>query len=65
MEYQKIKNLLDTTSENNPRFSTKKCIEIHDQSCSAEDRYKPSKELKFENQCYYQIYVIIVMHTLL
>ena len=48
MEYQKIKNLLDTTSENNPRFSTKKCIEIHDQSCSAEDRYKPSKELKFE-----------------
>ena len=41
MEYQKITNLLDTTLDNVPRFITKKRIEVHDQSCSAEDRDKP------------------------
>ena len=40
MEYQKITNLLDTTLDNVPRFITKKRIEVHDQSCSAEDRDK-------------------------
>ena len=29
MEYQKV-NLLDTTSDNAPRFITKKWIEVHD-----------------------------------
>ena len=32
MEYQKIPNLLDTTSDKVPRFITKKWIEVHDQS---------------------------------
>ena len=32
MEYQNIINLLDTISDNVPRFSTKKWIEVHDQS---------------------------------
>ena len=32
MEYQKIPNLLDTTSDKVPRFTTKKWIEVHDQS---------------------------------
>ena len=32
MEYQKITNLLDTTSENLPRFIAKKWVEVHDQS---------------------------------
>ena len=34
MEFQKIINLLDTTSDNKdlPRFVTKKSIEIYDQS---------------------------------
>ena len=34
MEFQKIINLLDTTSDNKdlPRFATKKPIEIYDQS---------------------------------
>ena len=32
MEYQKIINLLDTTSDNVPRFITKKWIEVRDQS---------------------------------
>ena len=29
MEYQKITNLLDTRSDNLPRFITKKWIEVH------------------------------------
>ena len=43
MEYQKITSLLGTTSDNVPRFITKKWIEVHDQSGNAEDKYKPSK----------------------
>ena len=27
---------------------TKKCIEVHDQLGNAEDRYKPSKQLRFK-----------------
>ena len=38
MEYQKITNLLDTTSDSVPRFITKKWIKVHDGSGSAEDR---------------------------
>ena len=30
MEYQKIRNLLDKTSNNAPRFNTKKWIEVCD-----------------------------------
>ena len=48
MEYQKITNLLSTTSDNVPRFITKKWIEIHDQSGNAEDRYNPSKHIRFK-----------------
>ena len=48
MEYQKIKNLLDATSDNVPRFITKKWVKVHDQSGSAEDRYKPSKQTRFK-----------------
>ena len=38
MKYQKITNLLDITSDNVPRFITKKWVEPHDQSVSAKDR---------------------------
>ena len=48
IEYQKITNLLGTTSDNVPRFITKKWIKIHDQSGNAEDRYKPSKQIRFK-----------------
>ena len=48
MEYQKITNLLDTTLDEVPRFITKKWVEVHDQSGSAEDRYKPSKQIRFK-----------------
>ena len=48
MEYQKITNLLDTKSDNVPRFITEKWIEVHDQSGSAEDRYKQGKQIIFK-----------------
>ena len=48
MKYQKITNLLDTTSDNVHRFITKKWIEVHDQSSSAGDRFKPSKQIRFK-----------------
>ena len=47
MEYHKITNL-GTTRDNVPRFITKKWNEVHDQSGSAEDRYKPSKQIRFK-----------------
>ena len=40
--------MLCTTSDNVPRFITKKSIEVHDQSGTAEDRYKPSKQVRFK-----------------
>ena len=48
MEYQKITNLLETASDNVPRFITKKWVEVHDQSGSAKDRYKSSKQIRFK-----------------
>ena len=48
MEYQKITNLLVTKPDEAPRCITKKRIEVHDQSGSAENRYKPGKQMKFK-----------------
>ena len=48
MEYQKITSLLDTTPDDIPRFITKKWIEVHDQSGNADDRWKPSKQIRFK-----------------
>ena len=45
MEYQKINNLLDTTPDEITRFTTKKWVEVHNQSGS--DRYEPSKPVRF------------------
>ena len=44
MEFQKIVNLLDTTSDDKdlPRFVTKKWIEVHDQS---ERNYSVNKNI--------------------
>ena len=47
MEHQKITNLLSTTPDEVPRFITKKWINVHCQSDNAEDRYKPSKQIRF------------------
>ena len=48
MECQKIASLLDIKFENVRRFITKKWIKVHDQSGSAEDRYKPGKQIGFK-----------------
>ena len=45
MEYQKITNLLGTTLDEIPRFITKKWVKVHDQSGSADDRYKTNKQI--------------------
>ena len=70
MEYQKITNLLDTKSDNVPRFITKKWIEVHDQAGSADDRYKPSKKIRFKTSmlrsdlCDYSDAYIVVKGTI-
>ena len=48
MEYQKIRSLLGTTFDEVPRFITKKYLEVHDQSGSADDKYKPNKQIRFK-----------------
>ena len=50
MKYQKIKKLLDTTKPDNveSRFVTKKMDRSSYQSGSSEDRYKPSKQIRFK-----------------
>ena len=47
MEVQKIKNLLDTTSDDKdlPRFVTEKWVEVYDQS---EKNYNPNKEMRIK-----------------
>ena len=47
MEFQKIVNFLDTTSDNKalPRFVTKKWIEVYDQS---EKNHNPNKEIRIK-----------------
>ena len=47
MEFQKIINLLDTSSDNKdlPRFVTKKWIEVYDQS---EKNYSVNKEIRIK-----------------
>ena len=47
MEFPKIVNFLDTTSDNKdlPRFATKKWIEVYDES---EKNYNPNKEIRIK-----------------
>ena len=66
MEYQKITNLLGTTIDEIPRFITKKWVEVHDQSGSADDRYKPSKQIRFKTSMlrsdlcdYSDVYIVV------
>ena len=50
MEFQKIVNFLDKTSDDKdlPRFATKKWIEVYDQSAK---NYNPNKEIRTKRQC--------------
>ena len=40
--------MLDTTLDNVLRFTDKKWVEVYDYSSSAEDMYKPTKEIRFK-----------------
>ena len=66
MEYQKIKNFLGNTSDKVSTFFTKKWIEAHEQSGTAEDRYKTSKKIRFKasflrsDLCDYSVAYIVV-----
>ena len=67
MEYQKIINLLDTTSDSVPRFITKKCVEVYDQSRVSSNAYK---QIRFKTSvlrpdlCNYSDTYIVVKGTI-
>ena len=64
MEFQKIVNFLDKTSDDNdlPRFVTKKWIEVYDQSGG---NYNVNKEIRIKTSMVRSDYVIFVMRILL
>ena len=64
MEFQKIVNFLNTTSNDKdlPRFVTKKRIKVYDQS---EGNYNAKKETRIKTLMLRSVYVIILMHILL
>ena len=63
--------MLDATPDNVPIFITKKWIKVNDQSGNAEDRYKPSKQIRFKtsmlrsNLCDFSDAYIVVKGTIL
>ena len=63
-------NLLGTMIDEVPRFITKKWVEVHDQSGSADDRYKPNKQIRFKKSmlrsdlCDYSDAYIVVKGTI-
>ena len=67
MEYQKIVNLLDSTSNQPSKFRTKNWVEINDES---KDLYKPGSDIKFKttmlrsNLCDYTDPYILVKGTI-
>ena len=64
MEFQKIVNLLDTTSDDKdlPRFVTKKWIEVHDQS---ERNYSVNKNITIKTPVLRSDLCNLVMRILL
>ena len=64
MEFQKIVNLLDITSDNKdlPKYVTKNGLKF---MINQKKITILTKKLELKHQCLGQIYVILVMHTLL
>ena len=64
MEFQKIENFVDTTSDDQdlPRSVTKKWIEVYDQS---ERNYNVNKEIRIKTSMLDLIYAILIMRILL
>ena len=71
MEYQKTINLLGNIPDKVPRFITTKWMEVHDQSDTAENRYKPGKQLRFKTSmlrsdlCDYSDHILLLKGLLL
>ena len=69
MEFQKITNFLDITSDDKdlPRFVTKKWIEVYDQS---EKNYNPNEEIRIKTSmlrsdlCDYSVACTVVKGTI-
>ena len=66
MESQKITNLLGTTTDEIPRFITKKWMKVYDQSGGADDKYKPNKQIRFKTSMlrsdlcdYWDAYIVV------
>ena len=59
MEYQKIINLLDNTSNKPSKFRTKNWIEINDNIRGA---YSPNKEIRFKTPMLRSSLCDLVMH---
>ena len=58
--------MLGTTVDEIPRFITKKWVKVHDQSGSADDRYKPNKQIRFKTSMlrsdlcdYSDVYIVV------
>ena len=64
MEFQKIVNLLNITSDDKdlPKYVTKKWIEVYDHQ---KNITMLTKKLELKHRCLDQIYLILVMHILL
>ena len=64
MEFQKILNLLDITSDNKdlPKYITKNGLKF---MINQKKITILTKKLELKHQCLDQIYVILVMHTFL
>ena len=62
--------MLGTTIDEIPRFITKKWVKVFDQSVSADDRYKPNRQIKLKtsmlrsNSCDYSDAYIFVKGTI-
>ena len=62
MEYQKIANLIDDTSNQPSKFRIRNWVEINDESRGA---YNVNSQIKFKTTMLNLVYVITVMHIFL
>ena len=65
MEYQKIINLLDNSSNQPPRFRTRNLVETNDESRGTYPVASQIKFVKVKLKCQSLVYVITVTHTYL
>ena len=62
MEYQKIANLIEDTSNQPSKFRTKNWVEINDESRGT---YNVNSQIKFKTTMLKSSYVITAMHIFL